>query len=119
MIFRGPGTRSAHGRSEGYGVGGELQIDSQRIAQHGKDLKETFVPALEKIGEDMSKDGVFNLEGGAFSVTCTMASVTYPGAIQFLFEDLKTHIEMLGGYAANIETTAKNYQGAEDGSKVV
>ncbi|MEU5876564.1 hypothetical protein [Spirillospora sp. NPDC047279] len=100
-------------------MGGELQINSERIAQHGTDLKETFVPQLTKIGEDLSADGIYNLEGGAFSVTCTMASVAYPGAIQFVFEDLKTHIEMLSGYAANIETTAKNYQGAEDGSKIV
>ncbi|MBO2454305.1 hypothetical protein J4573_44970 [Actinomadura barringtoniae] len=99
-------------------MGNQIYVDPDGISKHGKELKEKYVTQLEKVGEDMSKDGVYNLEGGAFSITCTMASVAYPGAIQFVFQDLKTHIEMLDGYAGNIEVTAKNYQGAEDASRI-
>ncbi|GLW65242.1 hypothetical protein Arub01_34860 [Actinomadura rubrobrunea] len=95
-----------------------LDINPQRIAQHGKELRSDIIPALEKVTETLNADGVYNLEGGSFSITMTMAAMAYPGALQFAFEDLRTHREMLDRFASGIETTAKNYQAAEENSTV-
>lgn len=99
-------------------MGNGLEINPDRIAKHGKEIKEQITPALEKIAETLNADNVYNLEGGSFSITMTMAGMAYPGAVQWAFEDIRTHLEMLQGFAQGIETTAKNYDGAETSSTV-
>ncbi|MBO2454296.1 hypothetical protein J4573_44925 [Actinomadura barringtoniae] len=100
-------------------MGNIIQVNPERIEQHGKDIDSNITPELEKVGsETLGGDGVYNLEGGSFSVTCTAASVTYPGAIQFAFQDLRTHLEMLKHFGEGIATTAKNYTAAEQASVV-
>lgn len=99
-------------------MGQQIQINPTRIEKHGKDIKDNIATKLQKAGDTLNADNVYNLEGGSFSITCTTASMAYPGAIQFAFEDLKTHLEMLENFAKGIETTAKNYSGAEEASQI-
>ncbi|HEV7935730.1 MAG TPA: hypothetical protein VGP70_25875 [Actinomadura sp.] len=99
-------------------MGTDLHINSQRIAKHGDELKNDIAPKIEKVRETLNADNIYNLEGGDFSITCTMASMAYPGALQFVFEDMETHKQMMDGFVNGIGTTAKTYQAAEDANKV-
>ncbi len=44
--------------------------------------------------------------------------MAYPMGLQFAYEDLNTHLEMLDGFAEKLGTAAKNYGGAETASKI-
>jgi hypothetical protein len=99
-------------------MGSEIHINPDRIAKHGKELETDIAPKLEAVRKTLNGDGVYNLEGGDFSITCTMAAMAYPGALQFMFEDMETHVQMVQGFARGVGTTAKNYQSSEDASTV-
>ncbi|MDL4772868.1 MULTISPECIES: hypothetical protein [Thermomonosporaceae] len=99
-------------------MGDRIEINPGRIEQHGKEIKSKIAPSLQKAGDTLNTIDVYNLEGGSFSITCTTASMAYPGAVQFAFEDLKTHLEMLDGLAKGIATTAENYTGAENANVI-
>ncbi|KAB2347823.1 hypothetical protein [Actinomadura rudentiformis] len=90
-----------------------LDIDPKVIADHAKDLEADVKPKVKQAGDALGKDGVFNLEGGDFSITCTMAAMAYPGGVQFAFEDLKTHLGMLEDFITNVNATAQRYAAAE------
>ncbi|WP_246237199.1 hypothetical protein [Actinomadura chibensis] len=108
----------AGGRDEakGGGVGGELKVNPARIDQHGKEITSEIRPALEKARKTLNDNGT--IEGGDFSITGTMASMAYPMGLQFVYEDLNTHLEMLDGFSKNLATAAKNYGGAETSSTI-
>jgi uncharacterized protein YukE len=97
-------------------MGNQIFVNPQAIEQHGKDVGGAVKDALTKAGDTLN--AYYNLEGGSFSITCTAAAMAYPGAIQFAFQDLRTHLGMLDQYSKNLATSAKNYQGAEDASKM-
>ncbi|MFG2006570.1 hypothetical protein ACGFNU_46235 [Spirillospora sp. NPDC048911] len=97
-------------------MGNQIQVNPERIAKHGKDLQETVSTTLKGGLDKLNAGGT--VEGGDFSITGTLASVAYPGALQFAFEDLKTHLEMLTDMAKKIDTTARNYAASEQSSKV-
>lgn len=93
----------------------EIRIHSERIKKHGRDLTTQIVPQIEKARSTLND---INLEGGDFSITGTAASMAYPGALQFAFEDLKTHEDMVKGFAQTVGTSATNWKSAEDHSTV-
>lgn len=97
-------------------MSGEIRFVPDRIKKHADELTRDFVPKIEKARTKLNTDAM--LEGGDFSMTGTAAAVAYPGALQFAFEDLATHEQMLGEYAKNIESSAKLYQSAEEHSTV-
>ncbi|NKZ02446.1 hypothetical protein [Actinomadura latina] len=97
-------------------MGGEISVNPARIDQHGKEIKSAVRPALDKARSTLNDNGT--IEGGDFSVTGTMASMAYPMGLQFAYEDLNTHLEMLDGFAEKLGTAAKNYGGAETASKI-
>ncbi|MFI0481902.1 hypothetical protein [Actinomadura sp. 9N215] len=94
----------------------EVSINPARIDQHGKEITSEIRPELDKARSTLNDKGT--IEGGDFSITGTMASMAYPMGLQFVYEDLNTHLEMLDGFAKNLATTAKNYGGAETASKI-
>ncbi|TDD80513.1 hypothetical protein E1293_20590 [Actinomadura darangshiensis] len=95
---------------------GEVSVNPARIEAHGKEITDTVKPALEKARKGLNDNGT--VEGGDFSVTGTLASMAYPMGLQFVYEDLNTHLEMLDGFAKNLGTAAKNYGGAETASTI-
>jgi hypothetical protein len=97
-------------------MSGEIRFSPDRIRKHATELTKDIVPKLEAARAKLNTDAM--IEGGDFSITGNMASMAYPGALQWAFEDLATHQRMLGEYAKNIETSAKLYQTAEERSTV-
>ncbi|WP_018653693.1 hypothetical protein [Actinomadura flavalba] len=97
-------------------MGPPLQINPARIAKHGQDLTTTVHTPLNAARDLLNTGGT--LEGGDFSITGTMAGMAYPMALQFAYEDLNTHLEMLAGYAKRIDATAKTYAASEDASTI-
>ncbi|MFC9973779.1 hypothetical protein ACFVH6_23065 [Spirillospora sp. NPDC127200] len=96
----------------------DKQADPKRIAQHAHDITSDVVPKLKGSGDTLNADGVFNLEGGDFSITCSGASAAYPIAVQFAFEDLRLLMETAKGFAAKVDAGAKTYGKAEQSSTV-
>ncbi|TDC66571.1 hypothetical protein E1200_16475 [Actinomadura sp. GC306] len=92
--------------------------DPERIAAHGKDIASIVVPRLTTAGNTLNGDGVGNMEGGDFSITCTNASVAYPIAVQFAFEDIKLLMNTAQSYAKTIDATAKTYAKVEQANTV-
>ncbi len=97
-------------------MSGEIRFTPDRIRKHADELTRDFMPKIEKARTELNTNAM--LEGGDFSMTGTAAAVAYPGALQFAFDDLATHEQMLGAYAKNIESTAKRYRSAEEHSTV-
>ena len=97
-------------------MSGEIKFNPDRMRKHADELTKDMVPKIEKAREKLNTDAM--IEGGDFSITGTAASVAYPGALQFAFEDLKTHEEMLAGYAQNITMASMVYRSAEEHSSV-
>src|SRR5262245_15268515 len=97
-------------------MSGEIRFTPDRIKKHADELTKDFVPKIENARTKLNTDAM--IEGGDFSITGTAASMAYPGALQFAFEDLATHEQMLGEYAKNIESAARLYQAAEEHSTV-
>jgi len=97
-------------------VGSEISVTPERIGQHAEEIRSAVRPALEKARTALNEKGT--IEGGDFSVTGTMASMAYPMGLQFVYEDLNTHLEMLDGFAKNLTTTAGNYGAAETASTI-
>jgi antirestriction protein len=95
---------------------GEIRFTPDRMRKHADELTRDFVPKIETARTKLNTDAM--LEGGDFSMTGTAAAMAYPGALQFAFEDLATHQQMLGEYARNIESAAKLYQTAEEHSTI-
>jgi antirestriction protein len=94
----------------------EIRFNPDRMRKHADQLTSDFVPQIEGARTKLNSDAM--IEGGDFSITGNAASMAYPGALQFAFEDLATHEQMLGEYAKNIEASAKLYQSAEEHSTV-
>ncbi|MFC6880101.1 MULTISPECIES: hypothetical protein [Actinomadura] len=92
-------------------MGSEIKVNPARIAKHGQSVQNEVKDQLQKALTRLNDGGT--VEGGDFSVTGTLASVAYPGGLQFAFEDLHTHLDMLDGFAKGIEITAKNYERSE------
>jgi hypothetical protein len=97
-------------------MSGEIKFNPDRMRKHADELTKDMVPKLEQARTKLNTDTM--IEGGDFSITGNMASMAYPGALQFAFEDLDTHKQMLSDQATNIQTAAKNYQAAEQASSV-
>jgi hypothetical protein len=97
-------------------MSGEIKFNPDRMRKHADELTKDMVPKIEKARTKLNTDAM--IEGGDFSITGTAASVAYPGALQFAFEDLSTHEQMLDGFAKNIESAAKLYKAAEEASSV-
>ncbi|QFG22094.1 hypothetical protein [Actinomadura sp. WMMB 499] len=97
-------------------MGTQLNVNPDRIAQHAKEVTNTIRPELDKGLQELSGNGT--IEGGDFSITATMAAMAYPMALQWAFEDIQTHLDMLDGYAAKLEATAKTYGSAETASTI-
>jgi hypothetical protein len=97
-------------------MSGEIRFNPDRIKKHAEELRKDIAPKIEEARTKLNDEAM--VEGGDFSITGNMASMAYPGALQFAFEDLTTHQEMLDEFAKNIETSAKNYQAAEQHSTV-
>lgn len=97
-------------------MSGEIKFNPDRMRKHADELTKDMVPKIEKVRTKLNTDAM--IEGGDFSITGTAASVAYPGALQFAFEDLQTHEQMLNGYAQNITRAALGYQSAEEHSSV-
>ncbi|MFC6880089.1 MULTISPECIES: hypothetical protein [Actinomadura] len=87
--------------------------DPKRIALHGKDITDQVVPAVRKAGDELGKSGVYDLEGGDFSITCSAAAAAYPIAVQFAFEDLKSELQAIRTLAAQVDRAATTYGDAE------
>jgi hypothetical protein len=81
------------------------------IKKHADELRKDIAPKFEEVRATLN-DGA-TIEGGDFSITGTLASVAYPGALQFAFQDMETHKKMIDDFADKIETGAKNYEGSE------
>jgi hypothetical protein len=97
-------------------VGDQIQIDVRRISQHGQDIRTNVRQPLSKAREALNAGGT--VEGGDFGITGTAAGVTYPTALQFAYEDLRTHLRMLDGLAEGVESAARTYRAAEEASTV-
>jgi hypothetical protein len=97
-------------------MSGEIRFNPDRIKKHAEELSKDIAPKIEAARTKLNDEAM--VEGGDFSITGNMASMAYPGALQFAFEDLATHQQMLDAYAKNVETSAKTYQAAEDHSTV-
>jgi antirestriction protein len=97
-------------------MSGEIRFNPDRMRKHADELTTDFVPKIESARTKLNTDAM--LEGGDFSITGNAASMAYPGALQFAFEDFATHEQMLGEYAKNIESSANLYQAAEDHSTI-
>jgi hypothetical protein len=92
-----------------------IEINPSRLKRHAEELNNHIVPEVEKARDTLNS---INLEGGDFSITGNACAMAYPGALQFAFDDLKTHEEVIQGFAQTIETTAKNWESAEQYSTV-
>ncbi|MEV5824961.1 hypothetical protein AB0L25_05235 [Spirillospora sp. NPDC052242] len=97
-------------------MGTQLNVNPARIMQHAREITNTIRPELDKGLQELNGNGT--IEGGDFSLTGTAAAMAYPMALQWAFEDLQTHLEMLDGYASNLETTAQTYGNAETASTI-
>jgi antirestriction protein len=97
-------------------MSGEIRFNPDRMRKHADQLTSDFVPQIESARTRLNTDAM--IEGGDFSITGNAAGMAYPGALQFAFEDLATHIRVLGEYAENIESSAALYRAAEEHSTV-
>ncbi|MBX6766068.1 MAG: hypothetical protein IRY90_02750 [Actinomadura rubrobrunea] len=88
------------------------------IELHGKAVEKYVVGALDRAGKKLNEDGVYNLEGGDFSITLSGASAGYPIAVQFAFEDITALKKEAEEMAANLGTTALRYRKSEQASTV-
>ena len=93
-----------------------IKINPEEIGKHAKEVDGQVKPLIKEAGNKIGGDGTFNLEGGDFSITCTMAAVAYPGGVQFAFEDLKTHLGMVEDFVEKLNTSSKNWSSAEQAS---
>lgn len=94
-------------------MGLEKQVDPKRIELHGQDVKEYVARMINAAGEAINGDGVHNLEGGDFSITCTLASAAYPVAVQFAFSDIKALEKEAEEMAQKLGSAALTYTKAE------
>jgi hypothetical protein len=90
----------------------EAYYNPSGIKKHADELRKNIAPKFEEIRTTLNSSG--KIEGGDFSITGTLASVAYPGALQFAFQDMETHGKMIEDFAGKVETTAKTYQAAEE-----
>ncbi|HEY7487752.1 MAG TPA: hypothetical protein VH912_25090 [Streptosporangiaceae bacterium] len=97
-------------------MSGEIRFNPARIRKHADELTKDIAPKIEKARKQLNDDAM--IEGGDFSITGNPASMAYPGALQFVLEDLGTHERMLGEYATNVVASANLYQAAEEHSTV-
>lgn len=88
------------------------KVNHERIGEHAEEIRQDVVPDLKQAGHTLNKE--YDLEGGDFSITCTAAAVAYPGAIQFAFNTLKTHVKQMEGFAEKLDATATNWQLTEE-----
>lgn len=86
-------------------------INHERIADHADELRKQVLPRLDEAGRTLNK--VYALEGGDFSITCVAAAVAYPGALQFAFETLRTHLEQISGFADKLDASASAWRDTE------
>jgi hypothetical protein len=97
-------------------MSGEIRCNPDRIEKHAAELTTDIAPQIEEARGRLNDDAM--VEGGGFSIIGNLASMAYPGALQFAFEDLATHGHMLAEYAKNIESSARLYRTAEERSTI-
>ncbi|GGV19791.1 hypothetical protein GCM10010182_46930 [Actinomadura cremea] len=97
---------------------GQKDVNPERIDKHGKDLSQTVIPKIDNAGRLLSEPGVYDLEGGDFSIICLHASVAYPMAVQFAFEDLKAQKRVAESYVERLAKTASTYGTANEKSTI-
>lgn len=91
----------------------EKQIDPAGIKLHGEAVKGYVVTKIEQAENKINGDGVYNLEGGDFSVTLSPMALAYPIATQFAFENIDALKKEAQEMASKLGTTALTYQKAE------
>jgi hypothetical protein len=97
-------------------MSGEITFIPNGSKNHADELTKDFVSKIENARTRLNADA--KIENGDFSITGNAASLAYPRALQFAFEDLATHEQMLGEHATNIECAARLSQGAAEHSTV-
>lgn len=97
---------------------GRKDVNPERINKHGQDLSSTVIPKIDHAGKLLSEPGVYDLEGGDFSIVCLQASVAYPMAVQFAFEDLKAQKRVAESYVERLAKTASTYGTANEKSTI-
>jgi hypothetical protein len=90
---------------------GVRQVNHERITDHADELRKQVLPHLEEAGRTLNR--VYDLEGGDFSIACVAAAVAYPGALQFAFETLRTHLDQVSGFADKLDATASAWRDVE------
>ncbi|WP_019632929.1 hypothetical protein [Actinomadura atramentaria] len=93
-----------------------IKIDPERIAKHGQDVQQILAGPFTEARNELNANGT--VEGGDFSVTGTACGVAYPMGLQFAFEDLNTHRDMLENFKKGIDNTAKTYRASEQSSTI-
>jgi hypothetical protein len=98
-------------------MSGEVHYNPSGIKKHADELKTNIAPKFEE-GRKALDTGGGTIEGGDFSITGTLASVAYPGALQFAFQDMETHGKMIGEFAEKVAATAQTYQATEEANTI-
>ncbi|TMQ98306.1 hypothetical protein ETD83_19305 [Actinomadura soli] len=97
---------------------GDKSVDVQKLQDHSKEVNFIAEDNLKAAAKILNAGGVFDLEGGDFSVTCAAASAAYPMAVQFAFEDIKLEARTAVSFAERIRRAAMNYGEADDAANV-
>ncbi|RSN51415.1 hypothetical protein DMH08_30705 [Actinomadura sp. WAC 06369] len=92
---------------------GEKKVDPAWIAKHGEDVEKYVCSMLEAARNAINADGVYNLEGGDFSITLSLASAAYPIAAQFGFEDTEALKKEADEMARRLAVTAQRWHETE------
>ncbi|MFG2002477.1 hypothetical protein ACGFNU_25310 [Spirillospora sp. NPDC048911] len=92
--------------------------DPQRIQAHANDLQADVIPKIKAAGDKLNGDGVYNLEGGDFSIACVMAGSAYPIALQFAFEDIKMLMRTVQGFSEKVDQAGVTYLKSEQNSTI-
>jgi hypothetical protein len=93
-----------------------IQIDPDRIAKHGQDVARIKDGNYETARKELNDNGT--VEGGDFSIVGNTASMLYPMGLQFAYETLNSHKDMLADFAKKVDNTAKTYRASEQSSTI-
>lgn len=94
-------------------MGNEKHVDPKWIATHSTDIENYVVTMVEAARTVINGDGVFNLEGGDFSITLSGAAAGYPTAAQFAFQNVEALKKDGHEMVKKLVVTARNYANSE------
>ncbi|WP_018655386.1 hypothetical protein [Actinomadura flavalba] len=89
-------------------------VDTKLIAMHGCEVEKQVVEKLNAVKQKLGGDGVFDLEGGDFSITMSMMAVGYPIALQFFAGAIDSEATEAAEMARRLDRTAVYYRRAEE-----